>query len=198
VDYFPDQVVVTRVADVSMTLSASVVAPVFGQEEVFHATLTPEPGAPTPTGKVVFTIMAGGTTTSIAEAIHATGTATFPPMLDVGTYTIGASYDGRPIFSPVTAVPLSVTVGQDSSSTTIQSSLNPSTAGQDVTFTVAVTTVPPGGGIPTGTVQFSVDGQAFGLPMPLSATTQSATTQTASVTIHNLAAASHTITASYS
>ena len=45
VDYFPDHVAVTReLANVAITLTPSIPAPVYGQPESFTATLTPEPG----------------------------------------------------------------------------------------------------------------------------------------------------------
>jgi len=50
-----------------------------------------------------------------------------------------------------------------STTTALQSTLNPSTAGQSVTFTATVTQA-SGTATPTGTVQFSVDGSAVGSP----------------------------------
>ena len=43
---------------------------------------------------------------------------------------------------------------------TLTSSVNPSIAGQSVTFTATVTTLPPGSGTPAGIVSFSIDGNS--------------------------------------
>ena len=70
--------------------------------------------------------------------------------------------------------------------TTLSTSSNPSTAGQPVTFTAAVS----GGGTPTGSATFTVDGVAQA-PVPLSS-------GAAIFTTSQLSAGTHTITASYS
>src|SRR5690606_21904118 len=44
----------------------------------------------------------------------------------------------------------------------------PSIYGQPVTFTAAVARVTPGAGTPTGTVQFLLDGEDIGAPVPVS------------------------------
>jgi hypothetical protein len=83
-------------------------------------------------------------------------------------------------------IPLSGT-GLIATTTTLNSSLNPSIYGQAVTFTATVTS---GDGTPTGTVQFSVDGSAVGSPQTLVG--GSATYSTSA-----LAAGTHSITAVY-
>ena len=50
----------------------------------------------------------------------------------------------------------------------VTSSANPSLPGATVTFMTALSAVAPGAGIPTGTVQFEVDGAAAGAPVSLS------------------------------
>jgi hypothetical protein len=78
-----------------------------------------------------------------------------------------------------------------STQTGVSSSLNPSQSGQSVTFTAQVDTVAPGGGTPTGTVQFSDNGTDFGAPQTLDGTGK------ASVSTSSLTIGSHTITATY-
>lgn len=56
---------------------------------------------------------------------------------------------------------------QLASTNVLTSSENPSLPGDDVTFTSTVSAVPPATGTPTGTVQFRVDGVAFGAPVDL-------------------------------
>jgi hypothetical protein len=56
---------------------------------------------------------------------------------------------------------------QLASTNALTSSKNPSLPGDNVTFTSTVSAVPPATGTPTGTVQFRVDGVAFGPPVDL-------------------------------
>ena len=73
---------------------------------------------------------------------------------------------------------------------------NPSVYGQSVTFTAIVTATLPGIGVPTGTVQFSIDGSPVGSPVTLDGAGH-ATFDTSSLPSY-LTAGSHTILASYS
>ncbi len=75
-------------------------------------------------------------------------------------------------------------------STSVESSLNPSTYGQTVTFTATVTAVAPGSGTPTGTVTFLDGGSAIG-----SGTLSDE--GVATLDTSTLAVGSHTITTSY-
>jgi hypothetical protein len=70
--------------------------------------------------------------------------------------------------------------------TTLGASVNPSTAGQSVTFTAAVT-----GNSPTGTIQFMDGGATLGAPVAMSA-------GLATLTLSTLSAGTHPITAVYS
>jgi hypothetical protein len=101
-----------------------------------------------------------------------------------GTLTITDNATGSP-----QTVALSGT-GTTTTTTSLTSSLNPSTYGQAVTFTAVV--VPAASGTPTGTVQFAIDGSAFGSPVTL--VSGSAT----SGSISTLAEGTHTVTAVYS
>jgi hypothetical protein len=55
-----------------------------------------------------------------------------------------------------------------STTSVVASSGNPSLPGANVTFTNTLRVVAPGGGTPTGTIQFRTNGVAFGSPVPLS------------------------------
>ncbi|MDQ1710798.1 MAG: large repetitive protein [Frankiaceae bacterium] len=83
------------------------------------------------------------------------------------------------------------TVQPADTKTGVTSSLNPSQSGQSVTFTAQVDVVAPGGGAPTGTVQFSDNGTNFGGPQNVDGSGK-ASVSTASLTIGD-----HTITATY-
>ncbi len=78
-------------------------------------------------------------------------------------------------------------IHQQTTTTTLNSSANPSTYGQSVNFTATVT-----GNSPTGTVQFVVNSANFGSPVTLSG--GSATTSSSS----SLSVGTHTVTATYS
>ena len=83
------------------------------------------------------------------------------------------------------------TITADATTTAVSSSANPSSVGQPVTFTATVANASvPGGSTPTGSVQFQVDGAAFGSPVTLS-------NGTAVISDAALGAGSHTITAVY-
>ena len=77
-----------------------------------------------------------------------------------------------------------------SSALAVSSSANPSPTGSNVTLTATVSIVAPGGGTAGGTVQFMVDGAAFGPPATLDG-------GVASLDSSALAHGSHTVAAEY-
>lgn len=79
--------------------------------------------------------------------------------LGVGTDPITAVYNGSSSFLTSTSNALNQIVNQDSTTTTLASSQNPSTVGQSVTFTAIVTS--QSGGSVTGTVTFSDGGNVL-------------------------------------
>jgi LPXTG-site transpeptidase (sortase) family protein len=140
-------------------LTSSVNPSVVGQNVTYTATVTASPpGAGTPTGTVDF--QDGGVSIAGcgAQALVA-GTATCTLTYAVaGSHTITAIYSGDTNFSTSTSAPLTQTIGKDPTTTSLSSSVNPSVAGQTVTFTATVTANPPGAGTPTGTVDFQDGG----------------------------------------
>jgi hypothetical protein len=145
-----------------------------------------------------------------AEAqLYTVATQTFTA---VGSMTIPRSFHTA---TPVTAGVVIVTGGSDQScesdlyacpqqwasaetftletlattTTSLASSLNPSTYGQAISFTAKVTAE---SGTPAGTVQFSIDGSAFGSPVTL------ASGSATSGSVSTLTEGPHTITAVYS
>ena len=82
-------------------------------------------------------------------------------------------------------------------STTVTSSADPTTFGQSVTFIATVSNIGTNTATPTGSVQFSIDGVAFGAAVPLSGSGTSVTaTSTATATL-TVSGSPHTIKAVY-
>ena len=173
------------------TIVASSVNPsVFGQSVIFTATVTVvSPGAGSPSGTVNFldgaTMIGSGTLSSTAP-FRATFTTS---TLAVGAHSITASYAGNANFNGSTSAVLTQTANKAGTSTSVASSLNPSTFGQSVTFTATVTVVAPGAGSPSGTVTFLDGTTTLG--------TGTLSSGTATFTTSALAVGSHSITASY-
>ncbi len=108
----------------------------------------------------------------------------------VGPYPITPGGATDPNYA-ITFVDGVLTVNPASTSGALTTSANPAAPGQPVTFTLQVAVVAPGAGVPTGNVQFVVDGAAVGPPVPLSGSA-------ASITLAALAAGGHTVAATYS
>jgi hypothetical protein len=103
------------------------------------------------------------------------------------THSITASYGGDSNFTGSTSSILAQVVNKANTSTAVTSNANPSTFGQAVTFTAAVTST---GGTPTGSVTFSDSGN------PLGSSALNGSGQ-ASFTTSSLAGGAHVISATY-
>jgi hypothetical protein len=175
-------------ASSSAAVTSSVNPSVFGEEVTFTATVSPgSANSNTPTGTVTFL---DGSATLGTEALT-NGTAVFDTIsLSTGSHSITVSYGGDANFAPSTSTILIQVVDQAATTTTLISSQNPSTFGQNVTFTATVAAVSPGAGSPTGTVTFKDGTAAIG--------TGTVSAGVATFSTSALGAGSHTITASYS
>jgi Bacterial Ig-like domain (group 3) len=154
VSYGDEGAVLTAVQPTSVvtTLENATSPSVFGQSLTFTATVTGAVG--TPTGTITFD---DGSTVLATETVNASGIATFTTAnLAIGDHVITSVYSGDSTFAASTSAPLDLTVAQASTTTTLSSSANPSSTGQNVTFTALVAPVAPGGGTPTGSVTFSI------------------------------------------
>jgi hypothetical protein len=109
----------------------------YGESVTFTATVAPEFAAPTPpTGNVTFL---DGATPLGTVAIDAAGVATFTTdLLDVGSYTITASYAGDTSYVSSASDALTQVVNRAATTTNLVSGPNPSTFGESVTFTATV------------------------------------------------------------
>jgi hypothetical protein len=164
----------------AITLVSSANPSSTGNPITFTATVSPK----TATGIVQFTDGA----TPMGTRPLTGGVATFTVQsMSVGSHDITAVYSGDANNTTAKAN-LKQVVVEVTTRITLDSSVNPSTVGQTVTFVATVATAIPAS--PTGTVQFSADGQVVGTA-PLAA-------GIARLNVANLAVGSHTITAAYS
>ena len=165
-------------------LSASPASSTYGESVTFTATVTPQGGSGTPTGTVIFY----NESTALGITTLASGKATITTStLSGALHSITATYGGDSSFGGSSTV-ISYTVNPAITSTILTSSPNPSTFGQQVTFTATVTPS-SGSGTPTGTVTF-YDGAASLGTVTLSSGSGSLSTST-------LVVGSHSITATY-
>ncbi|WP_133980817.1 Ig-like domain repeat protein [Kribbella voronezhensis] len=160
---------------------------VSGQTVTFTARVTPLAAA----GAVQFRL--DGADVGGPVATDATGRARLViSTLPVGAHTVSAAYSGNVNYLPSTSAVLTQTVNKAASRTVVQSSGSPATRGTTVVFTATVTAVAPGAGIPTGTVQFRIDGRAVGTPASINVAGQAAYA-TSTMTVGN-----HTVSAVFS
>jgi hypothetical protein len=179
------------------TLTSSINPSTLGKQVAFTAVVSASGFQGTPTGTVTFTIdgkaqppvplsVQGGTD----EAQLVTST------LRAGPHTVTAAYSGDTNVSPSNgSLPTQIVRAPNlqPTSTTLTSSLNPSTVGQQATFTALVSPgVSPG--TPKGTVIFTIDGTPQ-TPVSLQEVNGS---DLATLSITTLAAGTHTISATYS
>ncbi|HLJ94566.1 MAG TPA: Ig-like domain-containing protein [Gemmataceae bacterium] len=183
-------------ANTSTAVSSSASSSVFGQPVTFIATISIlPPGAGTPTGTVQFQI--DGNNVGSPVSVSATGGVTTASLttatLAVGTHTITANYNGDGSFTGSRGTSSNgQTVNKASTSTAVSTSANPAVFGQSVAFTATLTANAPGSGVPSGTVQFQIDGNNLGSPVTLSGG------QATSFTISSLAVNGHSIKVVYS
>ena len=150
------------------TLTSSANPSVFGESVTFTATVAPSPAGPiAPTGTVEFRDGAALLGTGVLDGAnpgHATLTTS---ALAVGNHPIQASYVDDANYVGSSSAVLVQVVDKASVIVVVSSSANPSGFGEEVVFAADVSAAPPGSGVPTGTVQFSVDGVPLGGPAPL-------------------------------
>jgi hypothetical protein len=174
-------------ANTTSALVSSVNPSTPGQSVTFTVTVTAvAPGVGIPTGTVTFL---DGATPIGTATLNGSGVGSFSTStLTVGTHPITASYAGDGNFNASTSNTVNQVVSQIATTTSLVSSLNPSTFGQSVTFTATVT--PSGPGTPTGTVTFNDGATPLG--------TSPVVGGTASFSTSTLSVGTHAITAVYS
>jgi len=169
--------------DSTTTVASSANPSEYGHTVTFTATVG-HTASPTPTGTVTFkngSATLGTGTLSGGKATLATS------ALTLGTHSITAVYNGDSNYGASTSAALSQVVDKSTTSTTVKSSLNPSTSGATVTFTATVKS--SGTTTPTGSVKF-LDGTKTLGSHALSGGVATLSTST-------LADGTHSITAEY-
>ena len=181
---------VTQHIKVQSTVSMTSATPnpaTYGEAIALTGSVATASGGPVPTGKLSF---AFGKVELGSATLNASGNATLnltAAKLPSGSDGVTASYAGDAYYAAGVSAPLAVSVTPASTSTTVASSLNPSSAGQTVTFTAKVTSST--GLNPSGNVQFKDGKTVLGV---VALTSGVATFSTAA-----LASGSHSITAAF-
>jgi hypothetical protein len=148
-----------------------------GQAVTFTVSVAPSSGSVTPTGQLQVAV----DSSTLGTAALVSGKAVFTaPALATGSHTITANYLGDSVYPPASATLVEI-VSQSIASLSLTASSNATVYGQAVTLTAQVT------GQSGGTVQFS-DG-------PASIGSAAVSSGAAVLTVSNLAAGSHSVSA---
>ena len=192
-------------APTSTTVTSSVNPSTFGQLVTFTATVANiGTSTATPTGTVQFSIdgAAFGAPVSLSGSGPAAKTSVATATLAVSgsPHIIKAAYTNTDGGFSGSSGTLSQTVNPAPTSAAVASSVTPSIFGQSVTFTATVNNA-AGPGVstatPTGSVQFSIDGAAFGTPVPLSGSGAAVTGRSGATATLTVSGSPHTIRAVY-
>jgi hypothetical protein len=154
-----------------------------GVSATFTATVDSSVGPP-PDGEMVTFI--DGTSNTIGTTTLSHGIAVLTTSaLTAGQHSIHARYTGDVKYWPSTSPVVMETLGRYTTTTTLYSSVNPSSYGQNVTLTA--TAVTNYSGTPTGSITFT-DGNVLLKTVHLSAGSASTSTAKLSVGTHNITA----------
>ena len=138
------------------TVASNLNPSIYGQTITFTAKVLDNANSGIPTGTISF--KAG--TTILAKTALSNGTASFSTStMAAGTKSISVTYNGDTKYAPSTSTVLSQLINRAASATIITSSMNPSTSGQSVTFSISI--APQFTGIPTGTVKLTLGSTAL-------------------------------------
>ncbi len=180
---------VVNAASTATAVASSVNPSAFQQSVTFTVTVTAPTGSGNLTGTVTIADTFKGVTTNLATGLtlNGSGQATYATTtLAIGLHSIVASYSGDTDHAVSSSTALTQTV-QEGTTTALTSSLNPSTQGQNVTFTATVT-AGPGGVTPDGTVTFMNGAVAMGAPVTLTAGVATFATTTLPIGLNSITA----------
>ena len=159
-----------QTVEIFQTATATTVTPglasvSFSQSATFTATVSSATGTP-PDGSVQFLV--NGAPYGSAVPLNG-GTAQLPIAEPAGSYTIAAEYTGDVNYGatlPAARTSAALAVSKASTATVVTPGTANVSFGQSATFTAAVSS--GNGTPPDGSVQFLVDGTAYGSSVPLS------------------------------
>jgi sugar lactone lactonase YvrE len=166
------------------SISATPMPAIAGKAVTLIATVKMNSGSAMTTGTITF--MDGSATLGSAK-VGSNGTASITPTLSPGAHAVVATYSGDENDAASTSSALALPVNLATTTVTVRSSASPATVLQSITFTAAVT---GNGGMPTGSVVFSVDGAS-------SSTATLDASGKASFSDAALAVGSHIVTVTY-
>ena len=179
---------VANILDPSVAVVSSNVNPsVFGQAVVITTSVSPPTGdLRVPTGTVQ--LRDGGTLLDSKTLVNGQISFTLS-NLSVAAHPLTATYLGDTEFEGSTSSILGQNVTRSETGSALASSANPSAFGQAVNFTATVVAASPGAGIPSGSIDFLVNGVPAG--------TATLVNGTASLAISGLPVGSHDVTLQY-
>ncbi|MCL2509973.1 MAG: Ig-like domain repeat protein [Methanomassiliicoccaceae archaeon] len=150
-----------RAASTNLTFTVDPTSPqVYDNSITITATLSVvSPGEADLTGKLI--IFKDFSTVLRTVPCDASGEASLTIDLPVGNHNLSVSFD-RDGYLDMSYDIASYEVNKSDTLTTLNADLVTTTYGDKVTFTAAVTAVPPGTGTPAGTVEFFDDGVSMG------------------------------------
>jgi hypothetical protein len=193
---------------VTITLNSSLIPATVGQQVTIWESMANSAGTPAstpgPTGTTI--VNDDGVTFGTGNQISPSQTASWGyghTFATSGQHTITATYNGDALHSPATATFIE-TVNPLATTIILQSSPNPSTYGQPVSFTTTVTTKPEQflrNLLASSTVIFSgLPGGPVSVPVVFSSSSSSATVTigTATYTTNTLPVSSYTVSAAFS
>lgn len=184
-------VAASAIAPTTTTLSSSANPSTYGMPITFTATVaSSDSTAPTPEGAVQFAVDG----VNIGDPVEVVdGTATSPVLYSPlsGDHLVTAAFQPGAAFGP-SGDSLTQTVADAVADVALTSSASTSDYGQSVHFHAKVTSTATGTGVPTGSVQFRVDGKALGIATPL------VDGAADSPAVSDLQPGTHTVTAVYS
>ncbi|RNL65217.1 hypothetical protein EFK50_04435 [Nocardioides marmoriginsengisoli] len=175
-------------ADTTTSLSAAPSPTVSGQAVTFTAHVdVVSPGVGTLGGAVQFNVDGNpfGTAVPLGAGDNATLTIS---NLSTGNHDVVAVYNGNADFASSSSAEITHGVNRADTTLDLSTSANPAFSGQPLSFTAVIAPVSPGAGNPTGTVQFSVDGNDIGGPVAVSGGQAVSPTTNLQVGSHNVVA----------
>jgi subtilase family serine protease len=199
--------VTTQQSNTVLTITPSDTTPVAGENltvtvtAAASATSGPPAGANPPTGLITLTLANGptpftyhaslSTTNGVTSAVF--NNVTVPSGTGVLSYQLQATYAGDTNYSNSTSAPVSITVTKAPTTIVVTPATLTPTAGGSLQVTANITSSSPGTTLPTGTVNFALDGVSQGVE-PVT----SGSPSTASIAIPLITAGSHLLVGTYS